>query len=104
MSATGLARWLTLLALLLVPFAMTGESAAHARPAVEGHCAGTEKPDEAPLSAPADCMIACAGCLPTQGASLAARIRLQPAAEPAPIAFRIRGLHPEAATPPPRSS
>lgn len=106
MSATGLLKWLTLLALLFAPLAMIGGSpaAAHARPAVAGHCAEAEKPVEAPPSAPADCMIACAGCLPTQGGTLSGLPRLEPAAQPAPIAFRIRGLHPEAATPPPRTS
>ncbi|HEX8626192.1 MAG TPA: hypothetical protein VF782_14095 [Allosphingosinicella sp.] len=106
MSATDLLRWLTLLALLLAPLAMIGGSpaAAHARPAAAGHCAETEKPAEAPPSAPADCMIACAGCLPTQSGTLAVLPGLEAAARPAAIAFRIRGLHPEAATPPPRTS
>lgn len=106
MSATGLLRWLILLALLLAPLAMIGGSpaVAHARPAAAGHCAETGKPAEAPPSAPADCMIACAGFLPAQGGGVAGLPRLEPAARPAPAAFRISGLHPEAAIPPPRTS
>jgi hypothetical protein len=77
---------------------------AHARPAAAGHCAETEKPAEAPASAPVDCMIACAGCLPAQSGTLDVRPRPMEGDEPAPLAFRLQGLHPEAATPPPRSS
>lgn len=106
MSATGLTRWLILVALLFAPLAMIGGSpaAAHARPAAAGHCAEDGAPAEAPPAAPADCMIACAGCLPTQGGALAALPRLEAAARPAPLAYCLRGLHPEAATPPPRFS
>lgn len=105
MSATALLRWLTLLALLIAPFAMIdGSATAHAGPVAAGHCAETERPAEAPPSAPADCMIACAGCLPTQGGRLAGLPSTEPSIRPTPAAFRIRGLHPEAATPPPRTS
>jgi hypothetical protein len=106
MSAPGLLKWLTFLALLLAPLAMIGGSPARAHsPAVAGgHCAEAETPAEAPPPAPVDCMIACAGCLPTPGAMLAALPSLQAAARPAPIAFCLRGLHPEAAIPPPRLS
>jgi hypothetical protein len=106
MSATGLFKWLTFLALLLAPFAMIGGSpaSAHAQTVEAGHCAETEKPAEAPPSTPVDCMVACAGCLPTPGAMPAALPSLQAAARSAPIAFCLRGLHPEAAIPPPRLS
>jgi hypothetical protein len=106
MSATRLLRWLTLLALLVAPLAMIGGSpaTAHVQAESAGHCAETEKPDRAPPSGPVDCMIACAGCLPTQAGTLAALPRLESAARPAPAAFRLRGLNPEAAIPPPRSS
>jgi hypothetical protein len=106
MSASGLNMWLILLSLLLAPLAMIGASpaAAHAIPVAAGHCADDKGPVEAPPSAPVDCMIACAGCLPMQAGAVAARPRLDSAARPAPIPFRLRGLHPEAATPPPRTS
>lgn len=106
MSATGLFRWLTLLALLVAPLAMIGGGAAtaHVQTVAAGHCAEAEKPAEAPTPAPADCMIACAGCLPAQAGALSAGPRLEAAARPAPLAYRLPGLHPEAATPPPRSS
>ncbi|HEY0129814.1 MAG TPA: hypothetical protein VGB57_00300 [Allosphingosinicella sp.] len=106
MSATRLLRWLTLFALLVAPLAMIGGSpaTAHVAAVLGGHCAETEKPVEAPPSAPVDCMIACAGCLPTQAGTLAVRPRLEPAARPGPIDFRLSGLNPEAATPPPRIS
>jgi hypothetical protein len=106
MSAPRLLRWLILLALLLAPLAMIGgaPAMAHARPAAAVHCAETEKPAKTPPSAPVDCMIACVGCLPAQGGTLAAQPRPGRATEPEPLAFRLQGLHPEAATPPPRSS
>lgn len=106
MSASRLLRWLTLIALLLAPLGMIGgaPAMAHSRPAQAGHCAEKEKPAEAPLSAPVDCMIACAGSLPAQAVALAAQPRPGRAVEPEPLAFRLDGLHPEAATPPPRFS
>jgi hypothetical protein len=106
MSASGLVKWLILMALLFAPLAMIGDSpaAAHVRPAASGHCAEGEKPAEAPPAAPADCMIACAVCLPTQGGVLAVLPRLESATRPAAVAFCLHGLHPEAATPPPRFS
>jgi hypothetical protein len=106
MSATGLFRWLTLLALLFAPLTMIGggPAMAHDQTVAAGHCADSDKPAEAPTSAPVDCMIACAGCLPTQSGAPSARLPLEAAARSAPLAFGLRGLHPEAATPPPRSS
>lgn len=106
MSAIGLTRWLILLALLFAPLAMIGGSpaAAHVRSAAAGHCTEGEKPADSPPAAPADCMIACAGCLPTQSEAPAALPRLEAERRPAAAAFRLCGLHPEAATPPPRFS
>ncbi|HYW15198.1 MAG TPA: hypothetical protein VE891_03460 [Allosphingosinicella sp.] len=106
MSATGPLKWLILLALLFAPLAMIGASpaAAHAGSMAAGHCPETGEPVEAPPSAPADCMIACAGCLPTQSGAPCARLQPRAATRSAPIVFRLRGLHPEAATPPPRFS
>jgi hypothetical protein len=49
-------------------------------------------------------MVACAGCLPAQGGMLGARRLPEAAADRGPFTFRLHGLHPEAATPPPRSS
>jgi hypothetical protein len=105
MSATGLPMWLILLSLLLAPLAMIDASpaTAHSIPVAAGHCADGKQPVEAPPSAPVDCMIACAGCLPAQADALAARPRIDAAARSASIPFLLRGLHPEAATPPPRS-
>jgi len=76
---------------------------AHVQPAAAGHCADSDTPDEAP-AAPVDCMVACAGCLPTQGGPPHSRPPLAGKVEPAPLAYSLPGLHPEAATPPPRSS
>lgn len=106
MSATGLFRWLTLLALLFAPLAMIGggPAMAHDQVVAAGQCADSDKPAEAPASAPVDCMIACAGCLSNPGGRVEARLPLEAAEEPAPVAFGLHGLHPEAATPPPRSS
>lgn len=106
MTAHRLLGWLTLLALLAAPLAMIGgaPAMAHVRPAAVGHCDDREMPAEAPPEAPVDCMIACAGCLPALGGTLAAQPRLAAAAEAAPLAFLLHGLHPEAAIPPPRSS
>lgn len=98
--------WLAFLALLFAPLGMIGGTTgmAHASPAVAGLCDDSEKPAHAPPESPVDCMVACAGCLPALGGALAARPRPEKAAEPAPLDFRIRGLSPEAATPPPRFS
>lgn len=106
MSASALLRLLTLIALFLAPLAMIGAApaTAHGRSAAAAHCAETGKPAEAPPSAPIDCMIACAGCLPAQGGLLGARPPLAPTAQAVPLHFQLHGLHPEAATPPPRRS
>jgi hypothetical protein len=102
MSATRLLQCLTCLALLLAPLSMIGAAPAMARsvPAA-GHCADMERPSKTPPSAPIDCMIACAG-LPAQGCTIAVRPAVPAIAEPQPLASRLHGLHPEAATPPPR--
>lgn len=104
MSAHRLLGWLALFALLLAPFAMIGgaPAMAHDRPPAAGHCAETGMPAKAP--APVDCMVACAGCLPSQDLAAAPASPPVAAAEPARPAFRLRGISPEAATPPPRFS
>ena len=106
MPAPRLIRWLTLLALFLAPLAMIGggPAMAHEPMAVSGHCSEEDGPRHAPLSgAPADCMIACAGVL-MQGDAYVAKPRPARVDESSPAAFRLDGLHPEAATPPPRPS
>ncbi|QAY77561.1 hypothetical protein [Sphingosinicella sp. BN140058] len=83
-------------AMAAVPEAVAGET--HA--AMDGHCA--PRPKKAPARSP-DCALACAA-LPALGAMLVhpapLPVRLDP---PAPSA-EPHGLHPEAATPPPRAS
>jgi hypothetical protein len=105
MSASGLLRWLILLALLVAPLAMIGEGSAraHVRDVEAGHCADPVSDHEAP-SAPVDCMVACAGCLPTQCGSVDALPALDSKAGLPLLACALSGLHPEAATPPPRTS
>lgn len=105
-----LLRLFALLALLLSPLTMIVHApamaavpdavAAHTQAAMAGHCA--PQPEKAPARSP-DCALACAA-LPALGAMLVhpapVPVRLDP---PAPSAEH-RGLHPEAATPPPRAS
>lgn len=104
--SANLFRWLILLALLVAPLGMIGgaAAAAHVQTMAAGHCAETDKSAQAPPAAPADCMIACAGCLPAQTGTLSARPGMRAAVRPAPAPYQLRGLHPEAATPPPRFS
>ena len=106
MPAPRLLTLLTLLALLLAPLAMLGgaPAMAHAGPEAASHCTETKAPAEAPPAAPVDCMIACAGCLPALPDMLSAGPLPLAAAEIGPLRFPLHGLHPEAATPPPRFS
>jgi hypothetical protein len=103
MSAIRLLRWLTCVALFLAPLGMIGTAPAMAHDGVPAarHCADMDHPSKVPPSSPIDCMIACAG-LPTQGGALVVRLVPPVSPEPRALASRLHGLHPEAATPPPR--
>jgi hypothetical protein len=76
---------------------------AHDRTAAAGHCPESGSPAKAPPSAPVDCMIACAG-LPAQASSNLVKPPLAAAPEPAPLSWRLHGLHPKTTIPPPRSA
>ncbi|TFI59621.1 hypothetical protein E2493_03880 [Sphingomonas parva] len=113
-----LSRLLILLAVLVAPLTMAGHAAAMASPpapqatvvhhraaemAAE-HCAGAS--DERPKDRPGqafDCAIACAA-LPAMPARVAEISRMPAPLDPPAPACAPRGLHPEAATPPPRIS
>jgi hypothetical protein len=103
-----LSRLLVLVAVLLMPFGMTPASASMAHEQMTagmpmGHC-----PDQTPShdgkSGFAECTMACAAALPAidrqaDEQHLIAHEPLQPLA-----VQRLQGLHPETATPPPRSA
>jgi hypothetical protein len=111
MSAANLLRLLAALALVLMPLGMISPAHAagmgHASAAASSvHCdemsghRDTHQPDQQP-DCMADCVIACsalpsiAGIVPLPG--LAPALRQPPA-----LSAGVHGLHPEAATPPPR--
>jgi hypothetical protein len=112
MSAARLFRFLTILALVLMPVGMMpGGHAMAAAPAAaslaSAHCAEMDdsKPAHHQPAQPhhaGDCAIACSA-LPSAAGSLAAPRLVPPLLHPLPSAAG-RGLAPEAATPPPRFS
>ena len=103
-----LSRLLVLLAVLLMPLSMAPASASMAHDQIMagmpmGHC-----PDQAPShdgkSAFGECTMACAAALPAidrqaDQTDLIIREPVQPVA-----VQRLRGLHPETATPPPKTA
>ncbi|HEX8125735.1 MAG TPA: hypothetical protein VF548_09160 [Allosphingosinicella sp.] len=105
MPVSRLIRWLTLIALFMAPLAMieAGPAMAHGHAVAGGRCSKSDEKDHPSPAAPADCMIACAGVL-LHGDSDLDRPRPARSAEPATLAYRLDGLSPEAATPPPRCS
>jgi hypothetical protein len=98
-------RFLIMLAVLLLPFGMigAGPAMAHHAPAMmtADHCADMPRQKKEAPGRSAQCMIACA-------ALACAEITIEHdslapvAAEPARLVPAMHGLHPEAATPPPR--
>jgi hypothetical protein len=110
MPAFSFLRVLTLLALLLMPLAMAGQS--HAVAAMPHHGAamsaeqdcdrgGSPEGDERRQDGRAQCMMACAA-LPAWDAPPRAEAPAPRAVIYAPLVVRIAGLAPEAETPPPR--
>jgi hypothetical protein len=101
-----LARLVLLISVLLMPFGMTGATAAAAHQAAAAtpmqHC-----PDQGSKQSTqrfAECTMACSAALPVAAeinpdAALANCMPLAPA-----IAMALHGLHPETATPPPKRS
>jgi hypothetical protein len=112
MSAARLLRFLAILVLIAMPFGMTpAAQAIPATPAIAGvmadHClemAG-KADDHHPARPQPDfgstCTIACSA-LPSIAAMILPRPLTAPLAQPPALSPAVIGLHPEAATPPPR--
>jgi hypothetical protein len=103
-------RFLTMLAILLMPLGMIGAplpAAAAGRPSATmpaDHCAGMSHNGKTVPAAPCcDCMVACSA-IPSQAPFIQHEVQAPMAAQPAALTKTILGLHPEAATPPPRPS
>lgn len=100
-------RILTLLAVLLMPLGMIGGSPAmasghhKAAPAAAGHCADMDDQKKDPPGRSADCTVACAA-IPAFAADVPHRAPTPASAETRAPLPTMRGLDPEAATPPPR--
>jgi hypothetical protein len=110
MVALRILRLLTMLAILLMPLGMIGPQpaaamAGHASATMSAdHCAGmAHKSKTAPAAPCCDCMVGCSA-IPSQAPCVRHEAPAPMAAEPAALTAKIHGLHPEAATPPPRSS
>jgi hypothetical protein len=110
MVAPRILRLLTMLAILLMPLGVIGPQpaaamAGHASTAMSAdHCAGmVHKGKTAPSAPCCDCMVACSA-IPSQAPCVRPEALAPMAAEPTALILEIHGLHPEAATPPPRSS
>jgi hypothetical protein len=112
MPAPRILRILTLLAVLLMPFGMIGPASpvmamSHhdGRAMTVDHCAGSAgmgKPrKEDPPGHTPGCMVTCAA-IPSAGVDLQPHAMAPSAVAPHALAPRVRGLHPEAAIPPPR--
>ena len=108
MAASRVLRFLIMLAVVVMPFGMLGGASAEAMghqgsmTMAAGHCAGMpvqEKKAETPPCC--DCMIACAA-IHSRDAWIEHVAPPPMAAQPAAMQPAIHGLHPEAATPPPR--
>ena len=108
MVAPRILRFLTMLAILLMPLGMMGAApasamghrASMAMPA--GHCADMPQKDKkAPASPCCDCMVGCAA-IPSRATCIEHEALAPMAALAASLNPAIHGLHPEAATPPPR--
>lgn len=110
MAVARVLRVLTMLAVVLMPFGMlrgaSAEATAHrvAMTMSAGHCAGMPTREKKAPNAPCcNCMVACAA-IHSKDACLE-HVALAPmAAQVAAITPAIHGLHPQAATPPPRSA
>jgi hypothetical protein len=111
MSAPRFLRILTMFAVVLMPFGMLGGASAAMAMSHHGgaamtmdHCAGMDKQQkkEAPGHTP-DCMVTCAA-IPSTGGDFEHQAMTPAAIEPLALAPPVHGLHPEAATPPPRFS
>jgi hypothetical protein len=107
MVAARLLRFLTILAVLLMPLGMWGDAGAtamgHHSPvaAPMKHCSGmADKQEKGEPARSSDCLLACAA-LPSPEILVKHESPVPIAAEPMPIA-KLVGLAPEAATPPPR--
>ena len=106
MSATIL-KLFTLLALALMPFGMSAAMAGpvdHSSAATAEHCGEHGgQPAEKSTKQSVDCAMACSMLIAaeTRIGELAPAVRLAPAR---PFAKRGTGLHPDTATPPPKSS
>ena len=111
MAAPRVLRFLTMLAVLLMPFGMLRSASAQAMAhqvsmtMSAGHCAGMPsvpaREKKAPSAPCCDCMVACVA-IPSKEASVDPMAPAPMAAQAAGLTPAIHGLHPEAATPPPR--
>jgi len=103
-----IAKLLVLVAVLLMPLGMAPAAAAvgdqpMAMDMTKGHCPD-QRSQHDPKAGIAECTMACAGALPA--AELATHEPLLIVSEPVQTATTplLHGLHPETATPPPKSS
>ena len=103
---TALLKLLTLLAVLVMPFGMAAPAAAADHPAhmtaamPMQHC-----PEQGRMHAMgAECTMACAATLPAVEAVSQSRFPLTVIPAPRTLAKPLTGLHPETATPPPRTA
>jgi hypothetical protein len=106
MRATAL-KLLALLAVMLMPLGMAASpAAAHHQPAAAmpmEHCPEPE-PAHTTRSGFVDCTMACSAALPAVGSSIPMRPLILCAPVELSLSNRLRGLHPDTATPPPKRS
>ena len=113
-SITRLMRFLTIFAVLLSPISMVGGTAAQAMghgTAAEHesaetpmpHCADMDDKSKGDVRASIDCTIACAALISELSRVDAPALALTPMHRPV-VNVTVRGLRPEAATPPPRNT
>lgn len=114
MTPTRLLRFLTMIAMLFAPLAMSGSHAAMAMPApaamapmsgheaaAADHCADMGGASKDLPTADIDCMMACAA-MPSALSEVAAYSVAAALPPPLALASGVHGLHPESETPPPR--
>jgi hypothetical protein len=98
---------LALFAVMLMPLGMTAApAAAHHRPAAAmpmEHCPEPVQPHDT-KSGLVECAMACSAALPAVGSPLPMRPLILCAPVESSLSSRLRGLHPDPATPPPKRS
>ncbi|HWI89510.1 MAG TPA: hypothetical protein VNS11_09775 [Sphingomicrobium sp.] len=103
---TLIARIALMLAILLMPLGMAPSAASEAHQAMAAGAPMEHCPDQAPRHDPkgalAQCTMACAAAAPASTASAQEPHLIASAIAMPGLTQRLRGLHPDTATPPPR--